>query len=68
MPTALVLATSVFLVAAHATPFEANVRLPNGSYQRMTVNADTISNAKAMLESSYCPVKKDCVVSGPHLK
>ena len=53
-------------VAGKQTQFEANVKLPNGSYQRMIVNADNISNAKAMLQQQYCPEKKNCVVSGPH--
>lgn len=52
---------------ASATEFEVNVRLANGSYQRMTVSADTPANAKAMVESQYCAEKKNCVVSGPHL-
>ena len=52
---------------ASATEFEVNVRLSNGSYQRMTVSADTPANAKAMVESQYCAEKKNCVVSGPHL-
>ena len=67
MRTALKIATTI-MVSVLVTPFTANVRLSNGSYQEVIVNANTISNAKAMLESSYCPVKKDCVVSGPHLK
>lgn len=60
-------AAAVYLVAASATPFEANIRLPNGSYQRVTITADSIANAKTMLQSQYCPIKKDCVASGPHL-
>jgi hypothetical protein len=52
---------------ASTTEFEVNVRLPNGSYQRMIVKADTPANAKTMTESQYCAEKKNCVVSGPHL-
>ena len=61
---ALVISTQAW---ASQTEFEVNVRLPNGSYQRMTVSADTPANAKAMVESQYCAEKKNCVASGPHL-
>src|SRR4051794_37083349 len=54
-------------VAEKPNQYEANVRLPNGSYQRMIVSADSSSNAKVMLQSQYCPQKKDCIASGPHL-
>jgi hypothetical protein len=33
--------------------FSATVKLPNGNHQKVTVQADTGSNAKAMLESQY---------------
>jgi hypothetical protein len=60
-------AAAVYMITTAATPFEANIKLPNGSYQRVIVSADSIANAKTMLYSQYCPVKKDCVASGPHL-
>jgi hypothetical protein len=33
--------------------YEATVRLGNGSSQKITVQADTLNNAKAMIESQY---------------
>ena len=66
----LLLIGALFISAqalASQTEFEVNVRLPNGSYQRMIVKADTPSNAKSMVESQYCAEKKNCVASGPHL-
>ncbi|WP_157033794.1 hypothetical protein [Belnapia moabensis] len=34
--------------------FEAVVRLPNGSTQRVTIQADYSGRARAMLEAQYC--------------
>lgn len=33
--------------------FEARIKLPNGSYQKITVQADDSTKAKAMLEAQY---------------
>jgi hypothetical protein len=42
--------------------WKAKVKLPNGAWQEVTVQADSFFNAKAMLESQY---GKGSVVSGP---
>ena len=34
-------------------PFIARVRLPNGAVQKIEVKADSVSNARAMLEAQY---------------
>jgi len=33
--------------------YEARVKLPNGSYQKVSVQADSSHNAKSMLEAQY---------------
>lgn len=42
--------------------FTAKIRLPNGALQDVTVQADTIFNAKAMLEAQY---GKGSIFMGP---
>ena len=34
-------------------PFIARVRLPNGAVQKIEVKADSVGNARAMLEAQY---------------
>ncbi|SKC07818.1 hypothetical protein SAMN06295937_10772 [Sphingopyxis flava] len=43
--------------------YRAKVKLPNGSYQVVTVQADSTSNAKSMLEAQY---GKGSVTSSPN--
>jgi hypothetical protein len=33
--------------------YKATVKLPNGNYEKVTVQADTEGNAKSMLEAQY---------------
>jgi hypothetical protein len=42
--------------------YKARVKLPNGSSQNVTVQADSASNAKSMLEAQY---GKGSVLSTP---
>ena len=64
---AAIISMSTSAAIADSQKFEVNVKLPNGSYQRMIIAADTPANAKSMVEAQYCSEKKNCVVSGPHL-
>ena len=45
-----------------ARTYKAKVKLKNGSVQDVTVQADNVPNAKAMIESQY---GKGCFISGP---
>ncbi len=36
-----------------AYTYKASVKLPNGSHQKVQVQADTSGNAKSMLEAQY---------------
>jgi len=42
--------------------FKATVKLPNGLYQEVFIQADTQSNAKAMLEAQY---GRGSILAGP---
>jgi hypothetical protein len=38
---------------ATTSTYEARVKLPNGSSQKVQVQADSVSNARAMIEAQY---------------
>ena len=45
--------------------FEATIRIQGGSPQKVTVQADTYSNAKKMIEAQY---GSGCILNGPMRK
>ncbi|MBN9048797.1 MAG: hypothetical protein J0H78_04995 [Rhizobiales bacterium] len=43
--------------------YETKIKLPNGTIQTVTVQADTSTNARWMLEAQY---GKGCLLSSPY--